>query len=175
MRLVFATKDLTLAGRSFEGFPLLIGSEGWPVEPAQTFLWQALIESGESLSDLTWEAYGRRLYDYFAFLDANGLAWNEESPTHGLSVLSRYRDWSSGELPLDPGTVNNRLALVVRFYRWAKQRGITILPFGEKRVRAASHQGLLTHVAGPGKRSRYQLPPGHRWLGFPRHPRDVQL
>lgn len=107
MRLVFATKDLILAGRSFEGFPLLIGPEGWPVEPAQTFLWQALIESGESLSDLTWEAYGRRLFDYFAFLDANGLAWNEESPAHGLSVLSRYRDWSSGELSLDPSTVNN--------------------------------------------------------------------
>ncbi|MDG6381816.1 site-specific integrase [Pseudomonas savastanoi pv. phaseolicola] len=112
------------------------------------------MESGESLSDLTWEAYGRRLFDYFAFLDANGLAWNEESPAHGLSVLSRYRDWSSGELSLDPGTVNNRLALVVRFYRWAKQRGlITILPFGEKRVRAASHHGLLSHVARPGAES----------------------
>lgn len=59
MRLVFATKDLALAGRSFEGFPLLIGSEGWPVEPAQSFLWHTLIESGEALSDLTWEAYGR--------------------------------------------------------------------------------------------------------------------
>lgn len=96
MRLVFATKDLAMAGRSFEGFPLLIGADGWPVEPAQTFLWHTLVEYGESLSDLTWEAYGRRLYDYFAFLEANGLAWNEESTAHGLSILSRYRDWSSG-------------------------------------------------------------------------------
>jgi hypothetical protein len=39
MRLVFATKDLSLAGRSFEGFSLLIGLDGWPVEPVQTFLW----------------------------------------------------------------------------------------------------------------------------------------
>lgn len=46
MRLVFATKDLTLAGRSFEGFPLLIGSDGWPVQLAQSFLWHTLIESG---------------------------------------------------------------------------------------------------------------------------------
>ncbi len=129
-------------------------SAGWPVEPAQSFLWHTLIESGEALSDLTWEAYGRRLYDYFAFLEANGLAWDEESPAHGLSALSRYRDWSSGELALDPGTVNNRLALIVRFYRWAKQRNlITVLPFGEKRVRAAQHSGLLSHIARPGAES----------------------
>ncbi|AVF38049.1 hypothetical protein BV494_24425 (plasmid) [Rahnella sikkimica] len=37
MRIVVATKDLTLAGRSFEGFPLLIGSDRWPVQPAQSF------------------------------------------------------------------------------------------------------------------------------------------
>ncbi|WP_335726898.1 site-specific integrase, partial [Pseudomonas sp. HMSC75E02] len=116
MRLVLATKDLTVAGRSFEGFPLLVGSDGWPVEPAQSFLWHILVESGEALSVLTWEAYGRRLFDYFAFLEANGLAWNEESQADGLSVLSRYRDWSSGELELDPSTLNKRLNLIVRFY-----------------------------------------------------------
>jgi len=152
MRLVFATKDLTLAGRSFEGFPLLIGSDGWPVQPAQSFLWHTLIESGESLSTLTWEAYGRRLYDYYAFLEANNLAWNDETPAHGLSVLSRYRDWSIGELALDPRTVNNRLALIVRFYRWAKQQNlIKMLPFSEKRCRVVSHSGLLSHVTRQGK------------------------
>jgi site-specific recombinase XerD len=151
MRLVFATKDLTQAGRSFEGFPLLIGADGWPVEPAQSFLWHTLVESGESLSELTWEAYGRRLYDYFAFLEANQLAWNDESPAHGLSILSRYTDWSIGELELDPGTLNKRLALIVRFYRWANQRNlISVLPFGEKKVRAVSHSGLLSHVAKSG-------------------------
>lgn len=152
MRLVFATKDLTLAGRSFEGFPLLIGSDGWPVQPAQSFLWHTLIESGESLSTLTWEAYGRRLYDYYAFLEANKLAWNDETPAHGLSVLSRYRDWSIGELALDPRTVNNRLALIVRFYRWAKQQNlIKMLPFSEKRGRVVPHSGLLSHVTRQGK------------------------
>lgn len=152
MRLVFATKNLTLAGRSFEGFPLLIGSDGWPAQPAQTFLWHTLIESGESLSTLTWEAYGRRLYDYYAFLEANNLAWNDETPAHGLSVLSRYRDWSIGELALDPRTVNNRLALIVRFYRWAKQQNlIKMLPFSEKRGLVVSHSGLLSHITRQGK------------------------
>ncbi|HHX4699379.1 TPA: tyrosine-type recombinase/integrase [Escherichia coli] len=152
MRLVFATQDLTLANRSFEGFPLLIGADGWPVQPAQSFLWHILIESGESLSTLTWEAYGRRLYDYFAFLEANSLAWNDETPAHGLSVLSRYRDWSIGELALNPRTVNNRLALIVRFYRWAKLNNlIKVLPFGEKKTHIVPHSGLLSHVTRPGK------------------------
>ncbi|WHT81888.1 tyrosine-type recombinase/integrase (plasmid) [Providencia rettgeri] len=154
MRLIFATKDLHLVDRSFEGFPLLIGADGWPVEPVQSFLWHVLIESGESFSTLTWEAYGRRLYDYFAFLEANQLAWNDESLAHSFSILSRYKDWSIGELALDPRTVNSRLALVVRFYRWAKQRNlIAILPFGEKRIRAASHSGMLSHVSKPGAES----------------------
>ncbi|KWX50946.1 integrase [Pseudomonas aeruginosa] len=154
MRLVFATKDLAVAGRSFEGFPLLVGADGWPVEPAQSFLWHTLVESGEALSALTWEAYGRRLFDYFAFLEANGLAWNEESQADGLSVLSRYRDWSSGELELDPSTLNKRLNLIVRFYQWAKQRDlIAALPFGERRVRATPHSGFLSHVARPNAES----------------------
>ena len=154
MRLVLATKDLTVAGRSFKGFPLLVGSDGWPVEPAQSFLWHILVESGEALSVLTWEAYGRRLFDYFAFLEANGLAWNEESQADGLSVLSRYRDWSSGELELDPSTLNKRLNLIVRFYQWAKQRDlIAALPFGERRVRATPHSGFLSHVARPNAAS----------------------
>lgn len=154
MRLVFATKDLAVAGRSFEGFPLLVGADGWPVEPAQSFLWHTLVESGEALSALTWEAYGRRLFDYFAFLEANGLAWNEESQADGLSVLSRYRDWSSGELELDPSTLNKRLNLIVRFYQWVKQRDlIAALPFGERRVRATPHSGFLSHVARPNAES----------------------
>ncbi|GLE72732.1 integrase [Pseudomonas aeruginosa] len=151
---MFATKDLAVAGRSFEGFPLLVGADGWPVEPAQSFLWHTLVESGEALSALTWEAYGRRLFDYFAFLEANGLAWNEESQADGLSVLSRYRDWSSGELELDPSTLNKRLNLIVRFYQWAKQRDlIAALPFGERRVRATPHSGFLSHVARPNAES----------------------
>jgi integrase/recombinase XerD len=116
VRLLLATPEFVVEGRSFARFPLLIGDDGWPVEPAQSFLWHVLITHGSIESKLTWEAYGRRLYDYFAFLAANGLAWNEEEKPHGLSVVARYRDWSLGELELNPSTVNKRLNLVVRFY-----------------------------------------------------------
>jgi hypothetical protein len=44
-----------------------------PSEPAQTFLWHTLIESGSVTSKLTWESYGRWMFDYFQFLQANKL------------------------------------------------------------------------------------------------------
>ena len=151
MRLVMATDDFLVAGRSFAGFPLLLNEDGWPMEPAHSFLWQALITHGGVESKLTWEAYGRRLYDYFAFLAANELQWDEEQKPHGLSVVARYRDWSLGELALSPNTVNKRLNLIVRFYVWCKSQGyITQLPFGMRDVRTPVHQGFLTHVDQSG-------------------------
>lgn len=151
MRLVMATADLIVAGRSFAGFPLLLDNDGWPLEPAQSFLWNALVTAGSVESKLTWEAYGRRLYDYFAFLDANDLTWDEGEKPHGLSVVARYRDWALGELGLNPNTVNKRLNLVIRFYDWCKRQGhISYLPFGRRDVRIPTHQGLLGHVDRSG-------------------------
>ena len=146
-----ATADFLVAGRPFAGFPLLLNEDGWPMEPAHSFLWQALITHGGVESKLTWEAYGRRLYDYFAFLAANELQWDEEQKPHGLSVVARYRDWSLGELALSPNTVNKRLNLIVRFYGWCKSQGyITQLPFGMRDVRTPAHQGFLAHVDRSG-------------------------
>jgi len=121
------------------------------MEPAQSFLWHTLITHGGVESTLTWEAYGRRLYDYFAFLAANELQWDEAQKPHGLSVVMRYRDWSLGELALSPNTVNKRLNLIVRFYDWCKRQGyITQLPFGVRDVRTPAHQGILAHVDRSG-------------------------
>lgn len=151
MRLVMATPDFTVAGRSFAGFPLLLSDDGWPMEPAHSFLWQALITHGGVESTLTWEAYGRRLYDYFAFLEANGLHWDEEQMPHGLSVVARYRDWSLGELGLSPNTVNKRLNLIVRFYDWCKRQGyVAHLPFGLRDARTPARQGFLAHIDRSG-------------------------
>lgn len=146
-----ATADLIVEGRSFAGLPLLLDNDGWPLEPAQSFLWSTLITNGSVESKLTWEAYGRRLYDYFAFLAANDLTWNEPQRANGLSVVAKYRDWSLGELGLNPSTVNKRLNLVVRFYDWCKRQGhISHLPFGMRVVRTPSPQGFFAHVDRSG-------------------------
>lgn len=151
MKLLFSTRDLEIGGRPVEGFPLLIDDECMPLQPAQNFLLHALLESGSMRSKLTWEAVGRRLYDYFAFLNANGLAWDQTNASIGASPLSRYRDWSAGELKLAPRTINKRLSLVVRFYEWASQRGyIASLPFSDRQIRAHGKHGMLAHVKTGG-------------------------
>ncbi len=147
MKLLFSTQDLEIGGRTLEGFPLLLDDDCLPLQPAQNFLLHALLDSGSARSKLTWEAVGRRLYDYFAFLNANGLQWDQTDAPVGTLPLSRYRDWAAGELHLSPRTINKRLALVVRFYEWACRKGhIGDLPFSYRQVRAHHKQGMLAHV-----------------------------
>lgn len=152
MRLLFATDDLVRAGRSFSGFPLLLNNDCWPLEPAQSYLWDVLTAAGSVCSKLTWEHYGRWLYDFFAFLDANHLRWDEPPKPIGLGVVARYRDWSLGQLKLKPTTVNQRLGLVVRFYEWAKSHGhIDHVPFAYKDIRIGKPAGLLAHTDAGGR------------------------
>lgn len=149
MRLVLATEDFAVSGRAFAGFPLIIQDDGWIAEPAHTFLWETLVERGSAESVRTWEKYGRSLFDYWAFLNANGLKWDAVPVPGQPSPLITYRTWSLNELKLDRNTVNQRLGLVVRFYQWALRRSlIASLPFTYREVRAARTPGLLAHVDG---------------------------
>lgn len=92
---------MVVQGRAFVGFPLLVHKNGTAVEPAQSFLWDVLTANGRAQSPLTWAKYGRDIYDYFAFLDANGLDW-QAIPDRGMpSIVDWYRDWSKGEIGLD--------------------------------------------------------------------------
>jgi len=91
MRLVFATKGPTLAGRSFEGFRALL--IGWGLAKSrgqrQTLSFAARIESGESS-----ERYdvGGRLRDASIRLlrlpGANGLPGTKKARPTGLSAFS---------------------------------------------------------------------------------------
>lgn len=148
MRLAFATPDFRVGGRSFEGFPIVLGHDCQPVEPAQSFLWHVLVGAEQSTADLTWESYGRWLYDYLAFLDANKIPWDQRVGPMATTPVARYRDWSVGELRLQPTTVNHRLRLVRRFYEWAKQEGyIDDLPFRYRDTKVVvQHDADLAHV-----------------------------
>jgi len=147
VRLLFSTADLEIGGRSIEGFPLLIDDDCAPLQPAQNFLLHALLEGPSTRNKSTWEAVGRRLYDYFAFLNANGLRWDQTDVSGGISPLSCYRNWSAGELRLSATTVNKRLGLVMRFYEWACQNGhIASLPFPSRPVHTHRQHSMVAHV-----------------------------
>jgi integrase/recombinase XerD len=153
MRFVLATRDLALLGRSFEGFPLLIGDDGDAMEPAQTYLWHLLGRAGRIGSKRTWEKYGRDIYDYFAFVHANKVDWRTR-PESGLpGPLERYIEWSKGTLGLDTKTINGRVRLAIRFYRWAlKANLIDALPFDEVVVQTPHDPTFFSHLeVNPGE------------------------
>ena len=147
MRFVLADENLTVAGRCYAGFPLLLDDDGDAIQPAQTFLWSILTSPGRVNSKKTWNVYGRALYDFFAFVLTNKLDWKSR-PAPGLpSAIAAYRDWSKGTLLLSAGTVNQRLRLIVKFYEWAlKNEFIHELPFEYAMVRARVTSSLLAHV-----------------------------
>jgi len=153
VRFVRATEDFLYGGRPLPGFPLLLGRSMECAQPFHDYLLHRLLDSGKALDIKTWEAYGRRLWDFACFLDANGLAWNQPFAAVGQSVVRVYRDWQVQDLKLDPATVNDRLELVAAMYRWAHGRGrIERLPFNLSDVTVHGVEHDLAHVTG-GRRT----------------------
>ncbi len=151
MRFILADKNLVVAGRIYEGFPLLINDDGDAIQPAQTWLWDLLGKSGRISSEKTWENYGRAIYDFFAFALTNGYDWRQPAAPGMPGAIEAWRDWSLGTLGLDTGTINPRLRIVVRFYEWAVRKGhIDRIPFDRITVQTKREPGFLEHVSTSG-------------------------
>lgn len=149
MRFVRATEDFVYGGRPRPGFPLLLGRSMEPARPFHDYLLHRLLDGGKALDVKTWEAYGRRLWDFACFLDTNGLVWDQPFAAVGQSVVRVYRDWQLQDLKLDPATVNDRLDLVAAMYRWAQERGqIEHVPFNYSDVTVHRVEHDLAHVTG---------------------------
>ncbi|HUR42445.1 MAG TPA: site-specific integrase [Verrucomicrobiae bacterium] len=104
--------------------------------------------------------YAAALYDYFSFLEAHGLAWDEIPPLGSIvpTHLARYRDWSAdlrdtfGEPRLKPRTINLYLRACGRFYAWAGRTGrISVVP------QAVRTRFDSTRSTGPTPTARREL------------------
>lgn len=147
MRFVLADANLVVAGRVYEGFPLLINDDGDAVQPAQNWLWDLLGRSGRISSKKTWENYGRAIYDFFGFVLANDYDWKAPAAPGMPGAIEAWRDWSRGTLGLQTSTVNQRLRVIARFYEWAVRKGyIDRVPFDSVIVQTGRQPGFLDHV-----------------------------
>jgi len=151
VRFLLADKNLVVAGRVYEGFPLLINDDGDAIQPAQTWLWDLLGKSGRIGSRKSWETYGRAIYDFFGFVLANGYDWRQPAAPGLPGAIEAWRDWSRGTLGLQPRTINQRLRVIVRFYAWAVRKGhIERMPFDHVTVQTSRLPGFLDHVDATG-------------------------
>lgn len=149
MRFVRSTDEFVYAGRPRPGFPFLLGHDMRPMEPFHGYLRHRLLESGKLLQVLTWDNYGRYLWDYARFLDANGLVWDEPFLAVGSGPLAVYRDWQANDLKLDPETINHRVRFVQDMYEWTLSRGmIHELPFTTSNVTSYGIEHDMSDVTG---------------------------
>lgn len=151
MDLVFATEDFTLNGFSYPGFPILLDHNMDFIEETHQFLVHECIKRGRVRSPRSWAAYGQSMYDYFGFLEANSFDWREFNSDRNHTILATYRDWSLGDLGQKASTVNSRLRIITRFYRFAVNQGwIDSVPYDMETIKVSQPKGFLAHTDTTG-------------------------
>lgn len=150
MRLIKATDDFKLNNHPYPDFPLILDKEMELVWSAHQFLIYFCITRGRVESVNTWWRYGQDMYDYFGFLEGNGLDWRLSLATTQHSVIAAYRDWSVS-LGLSSKTINGRLRTIIQFYEFAMRRHwIESVPYDIETVIINKGKGFLAHTDKSG-------------------------
>lgn len=151
MKLIFSTDSFKVGNRSYEGFPILLHDSMQTFREGLDFLIYYCIKRGRVASENSWVTYGRDLYDFFAFVEANNLDWRAVTNRTDSHILSIYRDSALKDFQLAESTVNRRLRLLVKFYQYAMQHGwVTDLPYAIEEIRVNQPKGFLAHTDRSG-------------------------
>ena len=147
MLLVQATEDFRLLGLPRRGFPIVLNDDMSSCVIANRFLRHYLVR-GQIGSHKSWAPIGQALYDYFAFLQANSLQWDDVDRGEAKNVVAAYRDYCDATAKLRPSTTRQRVLYVCQFYEWAKRlKLINALPYDwEDRRALQRNDGFLGHV-----------------------------
>lgn len=166
MHLIAATEEFKLAGQSRSGFPILLWEDMRSCEPVNEFLRYYLLR-GAIGSSKSWEPTGRAMYDYFGFLEAHDLSWDDVDRGEGKTLVAAYRDYSFETAGLARNTIRQRLLYICEFYAFAKHQGrIQSLPYEYEERKVMRSGGFLSHVDGTGGRQAVPsvMPRKHRTL-----------
>ncbi|MES2192766.1 MAG: tyrosine-type recombinase/integrase [Pseudomonadota bacterium] len=149
MELIAATKDLVIGAHPYPGFPIVLWANMESCAPVNSFLRYYLLR-GSIGSKRSWGSTGRALYDFFSFLQANDLQWQDVDRGEDKSLLSAYRDYCFDVAKLARNTVRQRLLYICEFYKFAHRNDwIEKLPFTyEQRASFHRNEGFLAHIHG---------------------------
>lgn len=147
--LVQSTAEFKLAGVSTPGFPILLRQDMTSCTEANIFLRHYLMR-GQIGSQNSWSVIGRTLYDYFSFLEAHEVAWNQDQG-EDKNVIEAYRDYCSATAKLKRNTIRLRVGYVCEFYKFAKQQGwIDELPYRYETRHRHRPARFLAHTDASG-------------------------
>lgn len=153
MDLFFSTSKFKLNGQTYTGFPILISEEGKVVGEALDFCITYLIKRGRVESKKSWETYGKALYQFFGWCEANAIDWRDVGNNREATILAEFRDWNLSEEggSLAARTVNARLRLLCAFYRHAANKGwVASVPYDMEMITVRQPKGFLAHVDASG-------------------------
>ncbi len=146
MDLFFTDDSYVVEGVPRPGVPFLCNEEMELVTPANRWLRHVAIIKGRTRSPETWRTYGSNLFEFFAFLEANDLPWDQVNQ----SQIAAWRD-SMLARGCKRSTVNQRLGTVDMFYMYQMREGIThTLPFSREDVWAAKARRTMEHLDASG-------------------------
>lgn len=149
MHLIFSTADFKVGGIPRERFPILLWQSMESCVPVNRFLQYYLLR-GRISSRNSWTVAGRALYDFFGFLEAHDLAWQDvDRDSSQRSLIAGYRDYCTETIKLALNTVRLRLLYICEFYQFAHARGwIPRLPFEREERRLFTSTRFLAHAKG---------------------------
>lgn len=148
MKMFFTDSSFFVAGQPYPRIPFLCDAEMELVTAPNEYLRYVATVKGRTPSKNTWRTYGDALFEFFAFLEDNGLSWNFVNQTQ----IATWRD-AMLERGCRRSTVNQRIRTVGAFYDWALGQGIThSLPFSKEDVWVGAPRGFLSHVDVSGGR-----------------------
>ena len=146
MHLIRATEDFVLKTLPYPGFPILLHEDMSSAEAANAFM-RYYLTRGSISSKQSWPPTGRAMYDYFSFLEANELHWQDVHRGDEQTLVGAYRDYSLDIAKLARNTVRQRLIYICEFYVYAlHQKWVDALPFVMEERRAPKQETFLAHL-----------------------------
>lgn len=170
MYILKSTEELKFKGISYPDFPLLTWSssnEDLGIVGGDLFL-EGLkflryygVKRGRAKSVKTLSTYANQLCHFFSFCEDNEIDWRDINETaEDEMLLAVYRDVSVDDFELSQNTVNQRLRIIIQFYKYAHYQGwVESLPYGleEVNTRRGAH-GFLAHTDRSGnKQASYDV------------------
>lgn len=146
MKLFVSGEEFVAAGGSYPGIPFLVDRRMELVSAPNQYLRYIAMVRGRTSAPKTWLTYGSHLYEYFAFLEANGFAWH----TVTIAQVAAWRD-SMLMRKCKRSTVNQRLRCLQAFYRWAALNELAhSVHFEAESILVARPKGFLAHIDASG-------------------------
>ncbi|WP_404396198.1 tyrosine-type recombinase/integrase [Pseudoalteromonas phenolica] len=160
MKIIHTDNNFTVSNLEYLDVPILLNNQMEIVKPVFRFIIYLVIQDGRIQSKKTIKSYALALYDYFSFLEANELNWDEpylnDSQHFSISAVALYRNWSrsllknNGQRAVSDSTINLRLSGLKRFYEYCYSVGLISFEPWETlfKVQTEIVPSFLSHTRG---------------------------